>query len=332
MLKFFRNIRRQNLNDKRIGKYLLYAIGEIVLVVIGILIALNLNNRNERRKAEAEVEIIFGEIMEELISDIKATTMPMEYFAPRDSVIHLVLSDNVNFDDYRYAKVPKLNDLLDWYNRVNLSQHAYDNLVSDLDIVPDRFKPVIKDLNVLYSYYKDWVVDTDNKMGDFISEYQRYGMNNHPWHYTRNESELNQSIEFKLNDWNYKNLVSKYRGLGPGNQLRWSIIYRNAAIDCYKKIAKLLDKPMDHESFMFDQEIANMLVGEWQVVGQSEEEITIFLEDKRLYGKNSADDKWEFFYVSDKKIVDSNLNYGSIVRKNEGILLKYYTYSLKKKD
>ena len=107
MLKFFRNIRRRNLNDKRIGKYLLYAMGEIVLVVIGILIALNLNNRNERRKAEAEVEIIFGEIMEELISDVEETTMPMEYFAARDSVIYLVLSDNVTYDDYRYAKVPK---------------------------------------------------------------------------------------------------------------------------------------------------------------------------------------------------------------------------------
>ncbi|PTM07761.1 MAG: hypothetical protein DA407_09935, partial [Bacteroidetes bacterium] len=83
MLKFFRKIRKEKLSDNRFGKYLLYAIGEIVLVVIGILIALNLNNRNEQRKTEAKVEIIFGEIMEELISDIEETEMPMEYFAVR---------------------------------------------------------------------------------------------------------------------------------------------------------------------------------------------------------------------------------------------------------
>ncbi|MDF9798158.1 ribosomal protein S17E [Catalinimonas alkaloidigena] len=48
-MKFFRNIRRQLLRESRFGRYLLYAIGEIVLVVIGILIALSINNWNQRR-------------------------------------------------------------------------------------------------------------------------------------------------------------------------------------------------------------------------------------------------------------------------------------------
>ncbi len=47
MLKFFRKIRRKLIEDKKIGNYILYAIGEIVLVVIGILIALAINNSNE---------------------------------------------------------------------------------------------------------------------------------------------------------------------------------------------------------------------------------------------------------------------------------------------
>ena len=50
MLKFFRKIRQQLLVKNNISKYLLYAIGEIVLVVIGILIALQINNWNEDRK------------------------------------------------------------------------------------------------------------------------------------------------------------------------------------------------------------------------------------------------------------------------------------------
>ena len=58
MIKFFRNIRRQLLSENRIGKYLLYAIGEILLVVIGILIALQINNWNEHRKARAEEKTI----------------------------------------------------------------------------------------------------------------------------------------------------------------------------------------------------------------------------------------------------------------------------------
>ena len=54
MLKFFRKIRQQLLVKNNISKYLLYAIGEIVLVVIGILIALQINNWNEDRKDRAK--------------------------------------------------------------------------------------------------------------------------------------------------------------------------------------------------------------------------------------------------------------------------------------
>lgn len=49
MLKVFRRFRQELLIKNKFGNYLLYAIGEIVLVVIGILIALSINNANQRR-------------------------------------------------------------------------------------------------------------------------------------------------------------------------------------------------------------------------------------------------------------------------------------------
>lgn len=58
MIKFFRRIRQQLLSQNRFSKYLIYAIGEIVLVVIGILIALSINNWNEGRK-QKNTEIIY---------------------------------------------------------------------------------------------------------------------------------------------------------------------------------------------------------------------------------------------------------------------------------
>jgi len=50
MIKFFRHIRQPLVIENRFSKYLLYAIGEIILVVIGILIALQINNNNEANK------------------------------------------------------------------------------------------------------------------------------------------------------------------------------------------------------------------------------------------------------------------------------------------
>lgn len=59
MIKFFRNIRKTMIKENKVTKYLLYAIGEIVLVVIGILIALQINNNNEeKQRVKKEYEIM----------------------------------------------------------------------------------------------------------------------------------------------------------------------------------------------------------------------------------------------------------------------------------
>lgn len=61
MIKFFRKIRQQLLTENKFSKYLIYAIGEIILVVIGILIALSINNWNEQSKeSKLELEILIG--------------------------------------------------------------------------------------------------------------------------------------------------------------------------------------------------------------------------------------------------------------------------------
>ncbi len=69
MIKFFRHIRQTLIMENKSSKYLKYAIGEIVLVVIGILIALQLNNWNQERKDLKEGELIKQNINEEFIKN-----------------------------------------------------------------------------------------------------------------------------------------------------------------------------------------------------------------------------------------------------------------------
>lgn len=66
-MKLFRNLRNNILNKGKISKYFKYAIGEIVLVVIGILIALQINNWNENRKTSIEEINILKSLHENLI-------------------------------------------------------------------------------------------------------------------------------------------------------------------------------------------------------------------------------------------------------------------------
>ncbi len=67
MIKFFRKIRYDLMEKNKTGKYLKYAIGEIILVVIGILIALSINNWNEERKNILNESQLVKNIVEDLI-------------------------------------------------------------------------------------------------------------------------------------------------------------------------------------------------------------------------------------------------------------------------
>lgn len=66
MIKFFRKIRQKLLEQNRVSKYLLYAFGEIILVVIGILIALQINNWNEIRKNKNYEKNMLAQMQKEL--------------------------------------------------------------------------------------------------------------------------------------------------------------------------------------------------------------------------------------------------------------------------
>ena len=93
-------------DDNRPLKYARYAIGEIVLVVLGILIALQINNWNEQRKVDGEILKTLTEIRSNLISDSlriretrikKAEDINIQY-----TVIHKLESKNIPYDSIEY--------------------------------------------------------------------------------------------------------------------------------------------------------------------------------------------------------------------------------------
>ncbi len=84
MIPFFRKIRKKMADNNRPLKYMRYAIGEIVLVVIGILIALQINNWNEERTRQADLKIYLGNLIQDLEFDIN------------------ILTNHGNFHNWRY--------------------------------------------------------------------------------------------------------------------------------------------------------------------------------------------------------------------------------------
>ena len=102
MIKFFRKIRQNLLSEGKTGKYLKYAIGEIILVVIGILIALQINNWNNQRLANKQMNSFLQAIKVDLKSDELVFDDRIEYFNElaerKKNILKLSNFDNLDID------------------------------------------------------------------------------------------------------------------------------------------------------------------------------------------------------------------------------------------
>jgi hypothetical protein len=109
MIKFFRKIRQKMLTENKFSKYLIYAIGEIILVVIGILIALQINNWNQERIQAAELDDLKKSISSAIRSDIKYLKLIRrgreDIGLKADSIFNTYLisqKSNFEFNDYAF--------------------------------------------------------------------------------------------------------------------------------------------------------------------------------------------------------------------------------------
>ena len=98
MIKFFRKIRQKLISENKFSKYLLYAIGEIILVVIGILIALQINNANEVAKQQKQQKIYETNLITELHSDLKTLDELDTHFQKKLEFItnYIIYQENPN--------------------------------------------------------------------------------------------------------------------------------------------------------------------------------------------------------------------------------------------
>jgi Family of unknown function (DUF6090) len=106
MIKFFRKIRLNMFKENptyvetsagsRVSKYLLYAIGEIVLVVIGILIALQINIKNEQRKQNNQLVKIQERIALDMDNDIRELSRSLTFWKEKEPLFNKVINDSIS--------------------------------------------------------------------------------------------------------------------------------------------------------------------------------------------------------------------------------------------
>jgi len=170
MIKFFRNIRKNLLNEGKTARYFKYAIGEIVLVVIGILIALSINNWNQERHQKIKER----KLLVEIESNLAANSLIIQEKIDRESRIR---NEIVMLMDHLKTKKP-FNDTIGVYlsessfmEKIQFTNSAYESLkTAGLDIISND--SIRMNVTTLFSnrfpWFEHWVRDAGLSMSNAL--------------------------------------------------------------------------------------------------------------------------------------------------------------------
>ena len=152
MIKFFRKIRYDLMEKNKTGKYFKYAIGEIILVVIGILIALQINDWNEKRKLKSEEIKLLKEMKSALTSDKEDIISNISEHLSAAKSCSILINHISN-------KLP-YNDSLDFHFANSLNTTRFNHTSSPYETLKIKGPDLIENDSlrvVLGEYYDKWV-------------------------------------------------------------------------------------------------------------------------------------------------------------------------------
>ncbi len=182
-MKLFNALRFKMVEGKRLKNYLLYAIGEIILVVLGILIALAINDWKQQKNDQNELNRIIDVIETDLESDLKETKNAIAILKPAQKLMSKILhnpkfKDSIrNCVDCRYlltgTYITNFNskgyELLSTYNKDLKSKNKYIDSILNFYETYSRSELEIKNKLMLNE-----VIDNMKYMRDHYDWYSAY--------------------------------------------------------------------------------------------------------------------------------------------------------------
>lgn len=239
MIKLFRNTRRKLLSEKKFSKYLAYAIGEIFLVVVGILIALWINNENQERIYEKKAEVILKEIQRDLKKDIESSREVINRFITHDSIAKLLLWDKLTADEM-FADQSKSYGIVFRDITFKTSENGYVNFKRNLDNIPTKYNSISNELKGLYGTLR---VDVETKNEVIISNVLENldKVNNFDWNVASEKGSMPEEAKnYYMQDLGFKKILLRYMQ-GIENGFGVTETYKRAAIYTHNKISKILN-------------------------------------------------------------------------------------------
>lgn len=206
-MNFLRKLRKGTTTKNGSLSYLAYGIGEIVLVVIGILIAVSLNNWNEAKKSQEELQNIYSIIKTDLENDLSDIDRVLDFHENTKHLYGKVLNDSLTREDY--FTYPRAPFLILGYPEVSFDKRGL-NLLSEFRSHSDNVQDSLA--SKIVDFYTERLleikVDDDFRAKDFEDNYFHW-KNTYPWWYSFiSRTNIDGFLEYALNDVDYKNRVA----------------------------------------------------------------------------------------------------------------------------
>ena len=219
------------LTENKFSKYLIYAIGEIILVVIGILIALSINNWNEQRKLNNTVRSIYSIVQSDLLSDIKTIDKVLVSIQFRDSIINRVINQDITYDEY--LKCNRCIYILGGYADIKLNTRGLELLDQNSTVLNSYQDSISTEINDFYSFFHTEIAASTDEVSLDFQDNRAYFKKNMTWFEDYTNQEINEEfIKYALTSIDYRNRVISFERL-------YYDIYLNH-LRQYKEEAKML--------------------------------------------------------------------------------------------
>ncbi|WP_445748338.1 DUF6090 family protein [Polaribacter sp.] len=239
MNKIFRKIRLKSLKESKNISYIKYAFGEILLVVIGILLALQINNWNENRKQDRELKNILKTIYEDLKTDTIQAKIIIDYYKEVEKNSNKIINNEINttnFDDY-----PNIKALASRYLPFTIQTKGFEmvkNFNAKNDIQNDSIFIVVSQF---YSPFIQLFDDSNefikNDVFKNIETYKKYD-----WFIDWSQNNPNnEMIDYFIKSNEFKIQVAAHNLLAVKNHLRFVTGYRDRALEIMKLIENQLN-------------------------------------------------------------------------------------------
>lgn len=226
------------MSKNKIGKYLKYAIGEIFLVMMGILLALQVSNWNDNIKRKKELNNILSTVLTDLKTDTLTASVVIDYYKNVQTNSSKIINKEITIDNYKDC--PQCPSLVTIYKAMSIQRKGYGLLKNFTTDTSTKIDTLTTNITQFYDTLVPYI-ETSN---DFvktevlknIEEFRNFN-----WFVDWTQGNFTpEAISYFAESDDYRKRVASHQLLAAGNHLRFVTLYNENAKELITQLNKRL--------------------------------------------------------------------------------------------